>query len=1280
MSLVLDGTLQTAQDGNLHNPIIEIISEPTVADIPFTGRILQETTTNETKPNVIMHSTGRICGIYVWGSGQTTTFKYIYTDVNRSAWSFVNITLPAWYYALEATLVEMANGNIGIVMYCKNYSAATEILRTVVLSPTGVVVDAQVDIYSVAAGSHILSTPFVIKLVSGNYYLAYIDFTVAGATYAIRYRTSTDFTSASWSVEGTCSPLGLTATKRIRNISLTQIPTPAGIWLWFDYLDTTVGANEMTNLYFSTSTNDGVTWATAVKHTNYTTYDTVGAHPITFQKVANQLYLVWNELSGVITKKETDADWPAHDVPGNKYAFIQKLHFDPVGRKLYALSSNPVNYRLYIIVRIDVDTWLIDKSWSNISTPKIPDSWVNGTTTAIPLLPFHCHCERDIFMVCNYVAGDRKILVLDGAADTVTEYIFEGASQNVDAPATPNIIGDTWFDYNTKRVYVYIYSSSYPNISYQVGYFTLTDTATVKVWTIVVATVTEAWWDVGGHGTAYRVVSAQSGLLIVPERDWCVLCFGQRQHAYATVHDDRDAGHLRIYLISDGTLYKDYVHTNASYVNFPCLGIGAGTKYINGKIIGTYPYEYNDAHYAAGPFNGLVIVNPDTDSIINPTPSYSPYNATLNYDMQEFIYNADGSLIMIIEHYMGIGVYDTIAATWLLLNNSNTPGLEYNSITTPYGFGPIVFDELEEMLYAGSADATYPAKRGIYGFSYLGLLSQVKYQIGTYAVGPGTWSWGTAATLILGTSEYDSVVCLQSSDKTMYCFWVDKNVNEYSIYWDKEGSTIDLTDYLVKGKEIIIPRSIDGSPASLSFSVSSGYLFDPHNTTSLFAIYLQKARKLTLRIGELVGVNEFWQNQSEFYVTETSLTYERLVHPIMEVKAEDIRAFWDGAIIMATEYYEAAPDTILIDLITTFTELVAGDILITTLDNSTTLHQQWVEVPLKDILDHIVGRYGYFLRIDANGKVTVKKISSTTAVSHIYSDTTKIINYSPDDSFSNFINQVLVIGESRDFISVLHKEEPIKTLSGTVGWWGGKKEIKVYYSDDRTRKCASPRLEVLLSVKSFNFKLGGGGESISSSDTTDYLYCVITINTPDLVAVVIGLIAAIVALGVAAVTCDYEYGKPGWCGIMMMALCSLLSVLMGIICSTANYSYQLYAQPYGSVKKTVQATWNDLVLQSKMGFTNVRKITEPLCYTLEDCQVVADHEGEVAQLQRSRIKISKVTHLQDEEGDIIQFVHPYSGMNMKMLITNITRRILIPEESNASMITMIDDIEGWKVP
>jgi hypothetical protein len=75
--------------------------------------------------------------------------------------------------------------------------------------------------------------------------------------------------------------------------------------------------------------------------------------------------------------------------------------------------------------------------------------------------------------------------------------------------------------------------------------------------------------------------------------------------------------------------------------------------------------------------------------------------------------------------------------------------------------------------------------------------------------------------------------------------------------------------------------------------------------------------------------------------------------------------------------------------------------------------------------------------------------------------------------------------------------------------------------------------------------------------------------------------------------------------------------------------------------------------------------------------MVANHERDVAQAQRKRIKFSKISHLQDEEGDTITIVHPASGQTMDVFITDLTRKYSVPEGPGNDEASCIDEIEGW---
>jgi hypothetical protein len=75
---------------------------------------------------------------------------------------------------------------------------------------------------------------------------------------------------------------------------------------------------------------------------------------------------------------------------------------------------------------------------------------------------------------------------------------------------------------------------------------------------------------------------------------------------------------------------------------------------------------------------------------------------------------------------------------------------------------------------------------------------------------------------------------------------------------------------------------------------------------------------------------------------------------------------------------------------------------------------------------------------------------------------------------------------------------------------------------------------------------------------------------------------------------------------------------------------------------------------------------------------VAGQEGLVVQLQRRRRKFTKVAHLQDEEGDTLQILHPHTGLPLKIFVTDITRKMMIPDLEGGEGY-FLDEIEGWRL-
>jgi hypothetical protein len=217
-------------------------------------------------------------------------------------------------------------------------------------------------------------------------------------------------------------------------------------------------------------------------------------------------------------------------------------------------------------------------------------------------------------------------------------------------------------------------------------------------------------------------------------------------------------------------------------------------------------------------------------------------------------------------------------------------------------------------------------------------------------------------------------------------------------------------------------------------------------------------------------------------------------------------------------------------------------------------------------------------------------------------------------------------------------------------------------------------MQITVSVRNFNFKLGDGGESITFVDPYEK-YIEVTVEAPNMVAIVVSLVAAIVALGISVGGIPSPPGVPGWA---LLALTVLLSSLNYVIASMASYQYTIWAQPVGRERLHIQATADDLEAQAELGRVIGKKIDDPLCITQDQCYQVAAHELMVARLQRNRVRFSKTADLRDEEGDTIQIPHPHTSMPMKVFVSDLTRKYRKPGAPGQEGY-FTDSIEAWAI-
>jgi len=1232
MALSLDPTLAAAQDFVSRRPLVEIISSSPVADIPFDGQKLTSETFAETAPNAITHSSGRLCAVYTFGSGASAQLKYVYTDTDRSAFSFESVAAA---YLLDSSLCEMAGGNVGIV--CLTKDASNYYLKTLVLSPTGSVVNGLSTIATIAV-SNWISSPAAVRLSSGTYFLAYAYKT--GSTYSVQKRTSTDFSS--WSSASACVVGGLDDTKRRDNVSLCE--ADAGeLFLWFDYLESVSGAAEKTNCYYAISGDGGSTWGSAVAVTSYPDVTAGGRHPVALKTNTGDLTVAFHERRGALNLDDTAAGWNTGDE-----AFA--LSFEPASRKLYVINGHtPSGTRvLQNVVRIDVDTWTVEKCWDQYSVPAFPSYFFAAAHVTFG----RTHAEENLIAVGNARTAPSQwhISLLDGVADTIRTFSFQdnvtyGLTKNVngfpDMGVGSTYLNHLWVDATAKRLYLVFVNSYYSNRVVEIGYIDLTQTGPDYSYTSLVHEVNQI--------SEIEATGIQSGdFAVIPEAD-LILLSGYNYVSSWT-------GHLRAYILSTGSLYKSY--SNATNAGFPYRGFSAAL-YRDGKVYGAFGYE---PLYGQADRRGLCEINLADDSVRYLQPTWGTHD---NYGLDDMVSTSDG-LIVAVAYGYGITLFNPGTGEWILYDNTNLPGMDPGG---GYRFYCVAFDEARGMIYAGEA---YSAGgwTGIIAISRYGFLRQARYLSGTKGAG---WAFGAHSPLVQGLTDFEAALVEDPGDHSLYAFWTRQEGTQYSIAWDKDASALDLAPYLLAGQDIAIKRSIDGRPAQLSFSVSDGPLFDPFNTNSLRSMYLKKFRKLTVRIGENVSGTNFWADAGTFLVKEVKLSYERGRYPSMAVIAEDKRCVWEALDIPATPYYTTTPEEIIKSVMTVFAGEVLENIVLPAFNGSYVVNHQWMDTTVKKVVEDLCYRFGYFPFVRQDDMVSARRISDSNAIDHVYADLTKILSFTPDDSFSDFTNRVTVEGESRESVEVLQKEERIETLSGTVGWWGGKKVLQVYYSEDRNRACRNPRIEIGQSVSSFNFRIGGGGESITAFDTNEK-WVEITIDVPNLVPV---LVAALTALLITALAC--YGGLPYVTYPCFIAYTLELNVILYIISSIASYQYALFARPVGKEKMKIQATADDLDTQGSLGKVVAKRIEEPLAITVDQCREVAGQELLVAKLQRRRARFTKVAHLQDEEGDTIQLSHPYTNAALKVFITDLVRKFRFPAPGEEDGY-FLDEIEGWVLP
>jgi len=1260
MALTLDATLLAAQSSQTRHPICDLVVRRSVDDLPFPKNPgVSPVSGTQTHPTILYMPDGRIAILFhVDGDSGNARVGIVFSDADRTA--FANRVVPVLgnTYASHGLLLDAivlnASGDIGIVVFNDpNWSKG---LYSHVVSSAGVKISSNT-IWNTAT---VVQSISVVKRGDNDYALVYMK-----PSNELVIRTSTNFTS--WSAEtvihSDAAPAigGLTATQIIRDVKVTKLADGSYVMIlsYQDYVD---GTGSIYNIYYSTSA-DMVAWADVLPLTDTILKSRDYYYPDVVQMEDGSLFLSLLESNAYLSMNKTTTGW-VQGTSGDQELTPSDQWLDTATGKLYVMSGNAGAFKGG--GKIDVATWTVDKCYSGFNVPAIPAYFTSLNNSlgrqhgALGLMP---------------IVKQSGVCLLDFDNDSYKAFFFTDLSGTYGSSHAKNV---NWTPYTTggylggapvimgaqvdtasNRLYVHLPNNYIYSSNYQFGYIDLDQTGPTYDFTTI------ATYNID-HGndavaTNFRVYP-DAGLLLI---------FG---------FSAAWGGSLHVIDINNNAIYKSYY--KSTNLEFPVAGV-IDAHLVGDKIFATPAYSS-----AYGEEYKYLVLEIDllTDRCTYHIPPYSIGN------------NFTGGGTPTVPTFGNMSICET-TKEFIICGYANPLVFNYESYSWEYfdynfdgSAPPPVGDWWFVLDYDPINDVYLGTKEDdrLYLLPRHGDATRLAYARGTKTT---DWAFTDPASLVYGYKNINGRIAI-SADDSVWATWYDNAASAYPVSWGKTGAQLSLQQYLTDETEF--EWSLEGVPSSLHFMLSHGHLFDPQNATSILNYYLAKGSTVTARLGELVSGVEYWANQGTYIIRELALHYKRGEYPILDVSCEDITCLWEMAQITATQLATSYPDDGIKAIVKANTPLTDDDFTLPTFTDRFTFDAMWIDTYLSDIVHDLANRFKYFIIMDMDGKVTARRIDTAAAVSNAYSDNSKLIDFTPNDAFSDLTNRFIITGQSLDDIEVLYNEERVGSLSGTVGWWGGRQDFIVPYSEDLSKTAKFPRLVIVESVQSmgytladmtdfltgFDFTLGNNDmtEAITYTDPNNK-YCTVTIDSPNLSNALVAHVAALVALSVLpdSVVTGGLVVEAGVTIRIGTLLCTLETMtISAILSAVGNYQLEIWAKPMGYVKRDYSATADDTALQQQLGMIIPQKEEGFLCFTPQHCQYVADFERDLAMLQRNRVAYSKIAHLKDEVGDIISLPHPCTGNTIKTYVTKLTRKYK-PSTLNGDQGHFTDTIDGWVV-
>ena len=1244
MSISLNATLKARYDQTTIdlNPILKVTSHNPVNSIPFVGYGLSSLSA-EREGKLIYHSSGRLVYVYIY-NGQP---RLGYSDVDRTQWYNNNaLNTDGNYTCTSIDAVEMPDGNIAIVTVLAYNSGTAQYVQGQISTVTGTLVRGRITAFNWGSGEWDYGISLSYNALEAKY--RWVLATYTGSSYTFRTGTSSDWTTFDTSYYFT--PTGLSASFPYGRPYLFY-PENDNPVLVFDYVEEYGSTGDpLKNIYIMESLDGGTTWEAPTAVTNYTTFGTIAYQPALSQSVENQLLLTYIEETPSLYMPRTTPGWSPDDSEG----FAYTLAWDPVRRKIYYSVNQewPVAHLLKGVTQIDMDSWTPDDYWDTSSTPYLSDA----SNMAEKNFNATFHDGKFYQMRAN-----GTILAIDPVTNSLTWYIFTQSpgywnhyqDKNVNS-LWSSAYGVANFHVDKTNNRLIIFWSDGTTFDYYTNYSYLDLSQTGPVYTQVDmgagSRYGSGWWSYYGTYGAYMRAFPEYGWIVQWNTD-----FGGGDMITVWVLDDNYQ--VQFYEQMGWSSTSDDATIGWSDMNVTMSG-GINDLCIVGDIM--FIIDQTQGYIQRLDLNSLW-----SEKI---TPPYAMSN------IRNCVYEPELDALLLSSTSFGLQVYYLGTNEWVVYNNSTIPGI------TPSGknqFNRAFYDSVTDGFVCGVTDQYIDSQNDDGGIVFIprdGKIRQAQYSTGTENVG---WTFDTPAKLVEDFSVEDLTTAYLPGSNEFYALWSNFTPADgtYKLTWDKNESSADITKYIKDDSKVIWKRSILGDPCSFTFELAPGHLFDPWNQSSLIAKYVQKGRRLELYAGENISGTPYYQAQGVYYIQSTKRTYKKGNMTITKIHAVDKLEQLKANEIKATEYLSN------VSAVNAFKEIAAVygavdstlDVVSLPFIGDKTISPQFVDLDLYEILYTIAWRFGTMPRYTMTGKMDTRLVPAS-AVSHTYTNSNKIFDFTPNDDYSDLTNDVTVHGKLDSLTQVLYEEEMIAQINGTVGWWGEPETYTIWFSEDHQKVVKNLRLEVISSAESIAFQLAGGVSEEISYEDPNGKYCKVKVDAPNLIP---ALAVAIGAYIFATNTPDTWFGFGSGPTVAVGRRIEGLSLFVAfqILGSIATFQYEIWGQPEGYVRRSVQnpaLSASDAEHIAYMGQIFNREIDGWKTNSANECLAVAKRELEIVKMQRRRVEFSKVAHLQDEEGDRISVLHPDTNNALDVNIITLERTFIKGKKGSFK-----DKIEGW---